>query len=56
MELQTESKRDSKGLIPPYGGNLKDLIVKDENLKGNYLEKLLMRLNVAREMHVMLSF
>ena len=27
MELQTESKRDSKGLIPPYGGNLKDLIV-----------------------------
>ena len=30
MNFQKESKRDSKGLIPAYGGELKELIIKDE--------------------------
>ena len=33
MELQQVIKRDKKGLIPPFGGEIKDLIIKDENLK-----------------------
>ena len=32
MNTQQESKRDSKGLIPAYGGELKELIIKDEEL------------------------
>ena len=33
MKFQPETKRDSKGLIPPYGGELKDLIIVDESIK-----------------------
>ena len=33
MKSQQESKRDAKGLIPAYGGELKELIIKDEELK-----------------------
>ena len=32
MNPKKESKRDSKGLIPAYGGKLKELIIKDEDL------------------------
>ncbi len=32
MKLQQESKRDSLGHIPPYGGKLKDLIIKDSRI------------------------
>ena len=40
MQLQQALKRDSNGLIEPYGGKLKDLVVKDENLKDNLLSKV----------------
>ena len=53
MELQQKSKKDTNGLIPPYGGELKNLIIKDKNLKNNLLSKVPMSLNAAREMHVM---
>ena len=33
MELQQKFKTGSNGLIPPYGGELKNLIIKDKNLK-----------------------
>ena len=33
MEIQKKT-RDLNGLIPPYGGKLKDLIIKNENLKS----------------------
>ena len=32
MKLHQESKRDSLGHIPPYGGELKDLIIKDGSI------------------------
>ena len=54
MELQQKTKTDSNGLIPPYGGELKNLIIKDKNLKNDLISlKLLMSLNAAREMHAM---
>ena len=53
MELQQKTKTDTNGLIPPYGGELKNLIIKDKNLKNELISKLLMSLNVAREMHAM---
>ena len=31
MELQQKTKTDSNGLIPPYGGELKNLIIKLQN-------------------------
>ena len=40
MNLQQESKRDSKGLIPAYGGELKELIIKDEELKLELLSQV----------------
>ena len=40
MKSQQKSKRDSKGLIPPYGGELKELIICDENLKSKLLSKI----------------
>ena len=40
MNSQQESKRDSKGLIPAYGGELKELIIKDEELKLKLLSKV----------------
>ena len=52
MELQ-KTRTDTNGLIPPYGGELKNLIIKDTNLKMILSLKLLMSLNVVREMHVM---
>ena len=40
MKSQQSSKRDSKGLIPAYGGELKELIIKDEELKSNILSQV----------------
>ncbi len=39
MNLQKEIKRDLKGLIPPYGGKLKDLRIEDENIKYDLISK-----------------
>ena len=39
MELRTEFNRDSKGLIPPYGGTLNELVIKDSNLKAELISK-----------------
>ena len=39
MEIQKKT-RDLTGLIPPYGGKLKDLIIKNENLKSELLSKV----------------
>ena len=39
MELQQKTKTDSSGLIPPYGGELKNLIVKDNSLKNDLISK-----------------
>jgi len=39
MELQQKTKTDTNGLIPPYGGELKNLIIKDENLKNDLISK-----------------
>jgi len=40
MELQQKTKRDTNGLIPPYGGELKNLIIKDKNLKKDLISKV----------------
>jgi len=32
MELQQKTKTDTNGLIPPYGGELKNLIIKDKKI------------------------
>ena len=40
MELQKTTPRDLNGLIPPYGGKLKDLIIKNENLKSELVSKV----------------
>ena len=37
MKLQQESKRDSLGHIPPYGGELKDLIIKEDTIKNKLI-------------------
>ena len=39
MELQQKTKTDTNGLIPPYGGELKNLIVKDKNLRNDLISK-----------------
>ena len=39
MELQQTTKTDTNGLIPPYGGELKNLIIKDKNLKNDLISK-----------------
>ena len=39
MELQQKNKTDTNGLIPPYGGELKNLIIKDKNLKNDLISK-----------------
>jgi len=39
MELKQKTKTDTNGLIPPYGGELKNLIIKDKNLKNNLISK-----------------
>jgi len=39
MELQQKIKKDTNGLIPPYGGKLKNLIIKDKNLKNDFISK-----------------
>ncbi len=39
MELQQKAKTDTNGLIPPYGGELKNLIIKDKNLKNELISK-----------------
>ena len=39
MKLQQKTKRDTNGLIPPYGGELKNLIIKDKNLKNDLISK-----------------
>ena len=40
MNFKKESKRDSQGLIPAYGGELKELIIEDEEIKSNLLSKV----------------
>jgi len=40
MKSTQLSKKDSKGLIPPYGGELKELIIKDKSLKSELLSKV----------------
>ena len=39
MELQQKTKTDLNGLIPPYGGELKNLIIKDNSLKNDLISK-----------------
>ncbi len=39
MELQQKTKTDTYGLIPPYGGELKNLIIKDKNFKNDLISK-----------------
>jgi len=39
MALQQKTKTDTNGLIPPYGGELKNLIIKDKNLKEDLISK-----------------
>jgi len=39
MELQQKTKKDPNGLIPPYGGELKNLIIKDNNFKNDLISK-----------------
>ncbi len=39
MELQQKTKTDPNGLIPPYGGELKNLIIKDNSLKNELITK-----------------
>ena len=38
--IKQESKRDSKGLIPPYGGELKELFIRDKELKLKLLSQV----------------
>ena len=40
MELQQKIKTGPNGLIPPYGGELKNLIIKDKNLKNDLISKV----------------
>ncbi len=39
MELQQKTRTDTNGLIPPYGGELKNLIIQDKNLKNDLISK-----------------
>jgi len=39
MEIQQKTKTDTNGLIPPYGGELKNLIIKDKNLKNDLISQ-----------------
>ena len=39
MELKQKTKTDTNGLIPPYGGELKNLIIRDNNLKNDLISK-----------------
>ncbi len=39
MELQQKTKKDTKGLIPPYGGELKNLIINDKKLKNDLISR-----------------
>ena len=39
MELQKKTKTDINVLIPPYGGELKNLIIKDKHLKIDLISK-----------------
>ena len=39
MELQQKTKTDTNGLIPPYGGELKNLIIKDKDFKNDLISK-----------------
>jgi len=39
MELQQKTKTHPNGLIPPYGGELKNLIIKDNSLKNDLISK-----------------
>ena len=42
MELQQKTKTDTSGLIPPYGGELKNLIIKDKKLKNDLISNCLL--------------
>jgi len=45
MELQQKTKTDTDGLIPPYGGELKNLNIKDKNLKNDLISRNLLTFN-----------
>ena len=40
MDLQQKTNKDTNGLIPPYGGGLKNLIIKDKKLKNDLISKV----------------
>ena len=40
MELQNKIKRDSMGLIPPYGEELKDLIIRDSDKRNKLISNV----------------
>jgi len=40
MELQQKTTINTNGHIPPYGGELKNLIIKDKNLKNDLISKV----------------
>ena len=40
MELQQKTIKKQNGLIPPYGGELKNLIIKDKKLKNDLISKI----------------
>ena len=40
MALEQESRRNSEGLIQPYGGKLIDLIIQDESLKNEIISNV----------------
>jgi len=39
MELQQKTNTGTNGLIPPYGGELKNLIIKDKNLINDLISQ-----------------
>ena len=39
MTTKKESERDTKGLIPPYGGVLKDLMIRDDKFRSELISK-----------------
>ena len=41
MELQQKTKTDTNGLIPPYGGELKNLIIKDKKIKNHLNSRMI---------------
>ena len=47
MKLQKESTRNSQGLIPPHGGELKDLMIKDERVRDELISNVSMEIECS---------